>query len=101
VLVAVVLGPIACTAEVAAVSPPRDYYYYPYTYYDGHIVYYIDGSWYYPNGGRWYSYRHAPAALQTSHYYRSPYYRAPASPYYRTPPYGRGGGPRERHERHR
>src|SRR5262245_38731571 len=42
---------VGCAAE-AEVAPapavPVDYYYYPYTYYDGHIVYYVDGSWYYP-----------------------------------------------------
>ena len=102
-LVAATAGLSGCAAEVAtepAVAVPSDYYYYPYTYYDGHIVYFMNGSWYYPYGNRWYYYRHEPPELSSRtgslRYYRPPYYRAPAAapPYYRTPsPYGRGGGP--------
>jgi hypothetical protein len=100
VLVVAAAGLVGCAAEVApAVAVPRDYYYYPYTYYDGHIVYYVNGSWYYPYGNRWYYYRQVPPDLarhtSSLRYYRPPYYRAPAAPHdYRTPaPYGRGGGP--------
>jgi hypothetical protein len=100
-----------CAAEVAtAPVAPRDYYYYPYTYYDGHIVYFMEGNWYYPYGNRWYVYRHVPSGLvyrpgrmyQYHHaprYYRAapyarPYYRGPAPrPYYAPPPRGHGGGP--------
>jgi hypothetical protein len=98
-----------CAAEVVpAPAAPVDYYYYPYTYYEGHIVYNVNGSWYYPYGNRWYYYRHVPPALAgrsgSLQYYRPPYYRATpyARPGYTAPPayrpnyrapYGRGGGP--------
>jgi hypothetical protein len=88
-----------CAAEVAtAPVPPRDYYYYPYTYYDGHIVYFVEGNWYYPYGNRWYVYRHVPPALASRHVYqyRGPYYRAPAARPYARPPYGHGSGPHHR-----
>ncbi len=98
-----------CAAEVAtAPVAPADYYYYPYTYYDGHIVYYVNGSWYYPYGNRWYYYRRVPPELAhrtgSLYYYRAPYarpyrystpYRTPAP--YRPAPYGRGGGPPPAH----
>ena len=102
---------VGCAAE-AEVAPapavPVDYYYYPYTYYDGHIVYYVHGDWYYPYGNRWYYYRSAPPGLAhyagPMHQYRSPYYqaapyarpqyRAPAAPPYRPAPRAHGGGPR-------
>ena len=112
------VGLVGCAAEIApAAQPPADYYYYPYTYYDGHIVYYVDGSWYYPYGNRWYYYRRVPPELahRTGSLYRSPYHRAQAAPpayraappayraappaYRAAPPYGRGGGPPPGHHR--
>jgi hypothetical protein len=99
-------GVVGCVAEVApAPVVPADYYFYPYTYYDGHIVYNMYGNWYYPYGNRWYYYRHVPPGLvyrqgamyqyrpPPSYYRGAPYYRAPyARPPYRVVPYG--GGPR-------
>jgi hypothetical protein len=93
---------MGCTAEVAAVpaAPVADYYDYPYTYYDGHIVYYVNGGWYYPYHDSWYYYRSVPPDLArrtgSLYYYRGPSYRAPPAPYahpYYPAPYGRGGGP--------
>jgi hypothetical protein len=100
-LVAASSGAVGCVAEVApAPVAPLDYYYYPYTYYDGHVVYYVQGNWYYPYGDRWYYYRHVPPGLvyrrAPVYQYRPPYYyyRAPYArpPYYRVPR-GYGGGP--------
>jgi hypothetical protein len=86
-LVAAAAGLAGCVAEVApAPVAPVDYYEYPYTYYDGHIVYFVHGSWYYPYGNRWYYYRRVPPGLSRRsgelHYYHAPY--------------GRGGGPPHR-----
>src|SRR5262245_57744862 len=90
---AAVTGVAGCmaTAEVEpAVAVPDDYYVYPYTYYDGHIVYFVHGSWYYPSGNRWYHYRRVPPGLER---------RTGSLQYYREP-YGRGGGPRsDKHHR--
>jgi hypothetical protein len=81
-----VSGVAGCRAEVEpAVAVPADYYAYPYTYYDGHIVYFVHGSWYYPYGNRWYHYRRVPSGLE----------RRTGSLHYYRPPHGRGGGPRD------
>jgi hypothetical protein len=95
-------GLAGCVAEVApAPVAPLNYYYYPYTYYDGHIVYHVAGNWYYPYGNQWYYYRRVPPGLAyhpgVVYQYRPPsYYRAP--PVYRVapPPRGYGGGPYHR-----
>jgi hypothetical protein len=87
VAIATSAGALAgCTAEVAPAVAPVGYYdSYPYTVYEGRTVYYVNGRWTYPDGNRWYYYRHAPPALERRrtelHYPRG---------------YGHGGGPRYR-----
>src|SRR5689334_6982210 len=78
VLIAASSALTGCAAEVVtAPVAPSGYYYYPYTYYDGHIVYFVEGNWYYPYGNRWYVYRHVPPGLAYpyTYQYRGPYYR--------------------------
>jgi hypothetical protein len=43
--------------------PAADITAYPHTEYDGRVVYYVNGRWYYPHGRRWYYYRKEPPAL--------------------------------------
>ncbi len=82
-IIAASAGLAGCAATVEpAVAVPVNYYEYPYTYYDGHVVYYVQGHWYYPHRDRWYHYRRVPPDLAR----RSTYY-------YHRAPYGRGGGP--------
>src|SRR5437763_16617048 len=74
VVVGATVGLTSCVADVEpAVAVPADYYAYPYTYYDRHIVYHVNGSWYYPYANRWYQYRRVPPDLarrNDSHHYQ-------------------------------
>lgn len=77
------------------------YGYYPYTYFDGRPVYYVDNRWMYRDGGAWrYYYREPPELYR----YRSTVRQAPPAygyprggyappPAYRGAPAYRGGGP--------
>jgi hypothetical protein len=66
----------ACTAQVETATPavveddevevssvPVEIETYPHTEYRGHVVYLVDGRWYYPRGRHWYAYRTEPAPL--------------------------------------
>jgi len=94
------------TGPYVAASVPADVYWYPYTYYEGNLVYFVGDYAYYNTGGHWYYYPHLPPALYDRRaavireypyvrsappaYRPSPYYRAPpvygAPPAYRPPP---------------
>jgi hypothetical protein len=49
--------------EVAVESVPVEVTTYPRTEYHGHVVYLVDGRWYYPRDRHWYYYRTEPAPL--------------------------------------
>jgi hypothetical protein len=59
--------PVAVTDDETVVEvetvPAADVYAYPRTEYRGHVVYYVNGRWYYPRGRRWYYYRSEPPEL--------------------------------------
>jgi len=98
-----------CTAQVETASPgvvddeveapaaPARYETYPQTEYRGHVVYLVDGRWYYPRGRRWYYYRTEPAPLVRHRTYvqsappARPAY-APARPAYAHPAYAPAPG---------
>lgn len=88
------LSCIAALALTGCVSGPArsaygvHYYWdaYPHTYYRGRTVYWIDDSWRYRDGGRWYRYTYEPPELYR---YRMGVQVAPpayAPPAYRPPP---------------
>ncbi len=70
---------------VTITSAPLYYDAYPHTYYDGRVVYYVDGRWGYPAGsGRWTYYQQEPPPLVR---YRTTIQSAPpAAPRYTSPP---------------
>lgn len=71
---------------VAITSAPFGYAAYPSTYYDGRIVYFVDGRWGYPYGDRWVYYQHEPPPLAR---YRVELHRPlPAGGYYYRPGFG-------------
>jgi hypothetical protein len=59
--------PVVVTDDEAAVEvetvPAADFSAYPRAEHRGHVVYYVNGRWYYPRGRRWYYYRTEPPEL--------------------------------------
>ena len=70
---------------------------YPYTYYDGRLVYFVDGRWYYRSGPSWYYYRSEPLHLYE---YRGSIHRARPAYYRREPVYVHHDGREYRHDDH-
>ncbi len=55
--------PVVVDDEVEVETVPVQVENYPHTVYRGHVVYLVDGRWYYPRGRHWYYYRTEPAPL--------------------------------------
>ncbi len=64
------------TPTGAYVVAPADVSYSPYYYYNGGIVYNVNGLYYYHHGPRWYRYSYPPYYYGAHpHYYYPRYYR--------------------------
>jgi hypothetical protein len=73
-------GCVPHDAYVAVDYVPENYAYYPHTYYDGQVTYYVDGRWYTRRGRDWVYFRDEPPELYE---YRRQHVVERASPAYR------------------